>query len=212
MHIDSELTSLSLPTIPSLETRIWTNGEAGSDIVEACLQRLKACSIFLEDNEFMRRVAYVMSRDGNPPFRLYTDGGIWQVSVYAFKDTMDDNSHARLTIKYEKIFLYFGIKWKKVDRRLLAKPIYSALAARLYLSNFAEFIPPSYQHDHQANYWWDKYMFNHESKRHMVRENFLTGISQLEKVFEPAVSREHLKPPLHRLVCQLTDVYVIQLD
>ena len=117
-----------------------------------------------------------MSRDGDPPFPLLTDGGIWQVSLYGFLDTMDTKDHAHLTTKYEKILMNFGIHWKKVERRSLAKPMYSAIAARLYLSNFAEPIPPEYHYERQANYWWDMYMKNSESRRLMKKDDFFTGI------------------------------------
>ena len=168
------------PMLPPIETRIWTDGEAGPDIVHACIEKLQACYIFPDDKKFMRRVAYVMSKDGDPPFQLETDGGIWQVSLYGFLDTKNTKAHARLTTKYEKILVNFGVDWKDVERRFLAKPMYSAIAARLYLSNFAEPIPPYYHHERQANYWWDIYMKEHESKRYMKRDDFFTGIKELE--------------------------------
>ena len=127
----------------------------------------------------MRRVAYVMSRDGDPPFPLLTDDGIWQVSLYWFLDTMNTKSHARLTTKNEKILVNFGVDWKKVERRFLAKPMYLAIAAQLYISNFAEPIPPEYHHERQANYWWDMYMKNSESRRCMKKDDFFTGIKEL---------------------------------
>ena len=65
---------------------------------------------------------------------------------------MNTKSHAHLTIKYEKILVNFDDDWKKVDCKFLGKPIYSTIAAQLYISNFAEPIPPDYHHERQPNY------------------------------------------------------------
>ena len=73
-----------------------------------------------------------MSRDGDPPFPLLTDGGIWQVSLYGFLDTMNTKSHAHLTTKYEKILVNFGVDWKNVERRFLAKPMYSKFKSLIH--------------------------------------------------------------------------------
>ena len=182
---------------------IWTKGEVGSDVVEACLRRLSDIFPELEDHQFMRRVAYVMSRDGEPSahISLYNDGGIWQVSKYALEDTMDTKSHARLVAKHSIISEHLNITWTNVKRSDLAKPMISALAARLYISNFPDYIPP--QPEHQAKYWWNKYMINHEAKCHMAEDNFLIGINELKKHPQPAPSGKHLQSPLDLMVCCL---------
>ena len=74
---------------PDIETRIWTAGEAGAEVVEACVQKLQDGELFPDDKKLMRRIAFIMSRDGNPPIQLRNDGGIWQVSHFAFDDTKD---------------------------------------------------------------------------------------------------------------------------
>ena len=159
---------------PSLEERIWITGESGEDVVKLCIERIQASTTFPSDmdNQFMRRIAYTMSRDGNPPFYLLTDGGIWQVSLHGFMDSLNTRAHVRLTTKYEKIARAFNIQWLSVERRELAKPMYSALAARLYLSNYAEPFPPYYEVEKQADYWWDKYLHKHESKPYMKKSDF----------------------------------------
>ena len=43
-----------------------------------------------DDNEFMRRVAYVMSEFGR---NMKDNGVIWQVTPMAFEDTMDTRAH-----------------------------------------------------------------------------------------------------------------------
>lgn len=125
----------------------------------------------------MRRIARVMSHDGS---QQHNDGGIWQVSAYAFEDTQDTNTHIRLGKKYEKIEQFFGIKWKTVELVDLAIPIYSAIAARLYLSNFAHFVPPRHEVKKQAEYWWETYMKNHESKKFIKCQTFIDTVEELE--------------------------------
>lgn len=144
----------------------------------------------------MRRIAHVMSNDGKPPFSLHTDGGIWQVSIFALKDTHDTDSHISLGTKYGKIKKIFDIDWRQVGRVHLAIPMYSAIAARLYLSNFAEYIPPDYSVNEQADYWWNYYMKNHESKNLMSHSEFTDTVFVLNKqnfVMPPQENKESSK-------------------
>ena len=127
----------------------------------------------------MERLAYVMSRYGDATFRLYTDGGIWQVSQFAFRDTKDEIAHIRLPGKYKSLLETLGVDWRAARRRDLEIPMYSAIAARLYLSNFPEAIPPSSQVQKQQIYWWRFYMMNHESKRFMDKEDYTHGVNKL---------------------------------
>ena len=147
-------------------------GETGGDVVKKCLEKLQETGIFPDDKDFMKRLAFVMSRNGDASFRLHNDGGIWQVSQFAFQDTKDEIAHVRLPKKYQKLQDALNVDWRAARRRDLEKPMYSAIAARLYLSNFAEPIPPSSQVQKQQNYWWRFYMMNHESKRFMDEEDY----------------------------------------
>ena len=45
---------------------------------------------------------FSMSRDGDPPFPLLTDGGIWQVSLYGFLDTMNTEKSSSFNYKIWK--------------------------------------------------------------------------------------------------------------
>lgn len=123
----------------------------GQKVVELCVKKLKSNSFnMLDDNDFMRRIAFVMSDFGND---IKENGGIWQVPYFAFEDTMDTRAHKRLPRKYSQIWTAYGIDWKSVKYKDLDKPFYSALAARLYLSNFPDLIPPAHRVEDQANYW-----------------------------------------------------------
>ena len=166
---------------PDMETRIWTAGEAGAEVVEACVQKLQDAELFPDDKKLMRRIAFIMSRDGNPPIQLRNDGGIWQVSHFAFDDTKDP-AHIRLPKKYQNLQNVLKIKhWSNVTRTDLEIPMYSAIAARLYLSNYSESIPPSYDIKRQTKYWWNLYMKNHEALPIMSEQDFVNSVRILEK-------------------------------
>ena len=141
---------------------------AGAKVVDLCIQKLKS-SMLKDDKDFMRRVAYVMSEFGRN-VKNAESGGIWQVSPTAFQDTLDTNAHGRLLNKYEQIWKLYEIDWKSVKYKDLDKPFYSALAARLYLSNFPEYIPPAHQVQDQAEYWKFKYMRGSGDVQHFVEK------------------------------------------
>ena len=162
-----------LPT----EADIFTPHKSGPNIVELCIQKLKSPLFNMpEDNEFMKRVAYVMSEFGRD---MKNNGGIWQVTPAAFEDTMDTRAHKRLPGKYERIFKAFGIDWNSVQYKDLDKPFYSALAARLYLSNFPEYIPPVHQLHDQALYWKLKYMAGSGDIQRFIEK--INELKQLEQ-------------------------------
>jgi hypothetical protein len=130
---------------------------SGPEVVHLCIEKIKSTVPSLpEDNDFMRRVAYVMSDCS----RVNSgSGGIWQLSRTAFEDTMDTVAHdGLLPIKLEKIKQALSIDWRKVEYQDLDKPFYSALGARLFLSNDPDYIPPAQQVRRQAEYWNSKYM------------------------------------------------------
>ena len=150
-------TSLQPYQLTEKEERIITNPESkGREVVDLCIKKLKNKKFgMLDDNNFMRRIAYVMSDFGN---NIQDNGGIWQVPYSAFVDTMDPSAHKRLPQKYQNIQEAYGIDWRSVVYKDLEKPFYSALAARLYLSNFPRLIPPAHQLEKQAKQWQNYYM------------------------------------------------------
>ena len=64
-------------------------------------------------------------------------------------------SHPGLKAKFKKIKDKFGIDWSKVEWKDLTKPLHSALAARLFLSNKPSIIPHGIKD--QASYWKEHY-------------------------------------------------------
>ena len=76
------------------EADIFSPDKTGRRIVELCIEKLKSPEFNMpDDNQFLKRVAYVMSEFGKS---MKSNGGIWQVTPTAFEDTMDTRAHKRL--------------------------------------------------------------------------------------------------------------------
>ncbi len=139
---------------------------SGASVVRAVVDKIDA--VFGEDNQFLRRVAFVESKDGtdSATYRNGYYGGIWQVDEIGFYDTQNVASHPGLTAKYEQIMQEFGINWPDVVWMDLRRPLYSGIAARLKLLNIPERIPCDIAG--QAAYW--KRYYNTELGRGTVQK------------------------------------------
>ncbi|XP_067665688.1 uncharacterized protein [Haliotis asinina] len=108
-------------------------GSKGKDVVETVVDRIRSNCIFPEDRLFLRRLAYVESKDGQDPktYRKDFHGGIWQVDEAKF------NATRRCPfIVFEECSLIessFNITWQNTEWQDLRKPLYSGLAASLYM-------------------------------------------------------------------------------
>nr|KAG5712505.1 hypothetical protein BaRGS_011479 [Batillaria attramentaria] len=104
----------------------------GAQVVESVVARIKARCIFSNDRLFLRRVAYVVSRDGTDPatYRQNFHGGIWQVDEAMFDGTQDGTS-TYVNTAISTIDSALGIDWSTVTWYDLRKPLYSGLAAAL---------------------------------------------------------------------------------
>ena len=127
---------------------------SGPNVVRAAISRLDAADVFETSgnadltNVFMRRMAFVETRDGTDYPDGNMDGGIWKLSRNKFQETQQIGSDfPRL---FDAIKTEFGIEWQSLDYRELEKPLYSGLAVRIYLTYIAAFIPPTVRH---ASYW-----------------------------------------------------------
>ena len=126
---------------------------SGTLVVQETIAKISGSNIFPDDHQFLRRIAWVESKDGTHPntYREGYHGGIWQVDLIGFRDTQDKDSHPGLDSKFRKIKSNFGIDWPSVQWEDLRKPLFSALAARLKLSNVPASIPSDLEG--QASYW-----------------------------------------------------------
>ena len=148
---------------------------SGADVVRAVVKKVE--SVFGKDNHFLRRIAYVESKDGTDKntYRSGYNGGIWQVDETGFRSTQDTDSHPRLPARYEEIMDAFGIDWSSVEWRDLRIPLYSGLAARLFLLNIPAPIPRDVSG--QAAYW--KRYYNSRSGKG-TEQKFIKDVKALE--------------------------------
>ena len=114
-------------------------------------------NIFPNDNDMLRRIAIVESKDGTDSntYRQSYYGGIWQVDKIGFQETQNVASHPSLNNIFVKIQQNLNINWQSVEYNDLLKPFYSALASRLYLYIHSGSIPTDI--DQQAVLWRDYY-------------------------------------------------------
>lgn len=154
---------------------------SGSDVVNAVVSKIEASHIFPTDHRLLRRIAYVESKDGEDQntYRQGYFGGIWQMDRLAFADTLDTSSHPALVNKFAAIEESFGIDWRQVVWEDLLRPLYSGLAARLFLSNIAATIPLAGNTEEQAAYW--KTHYNTEQGAG-TQERFIDDVMTLERL------------------------------
>ena len=73
----------------------------------------------------------------------------------------------------------FGIDWSSVTWVDLRKPLYSGIAARLFLSNIPEAIPAASEIEQQGQYWKTHYNSNADSAAGTVQK-FVNDVLALE--------------------------------
>ena len=134
---------------------LLTSRKIGESIVRKAVR--EAESVLGSTKGLLVKIAWVESRFGKDTltFRPGYYGGIFQVDLRGFQATQDVRSHPGLSRKFRKIKDAFCIDWRLVRWSDLTKPLYSAIAARLFLSNKPGVIP--YSLNLQARYWKDKY-------------------------------------------------------
>ena len=99
----------------------------GTETVLACVRLVEDSGIFTDDYHTLRRIAYAETLDGDES--RSSSGGIWNVSEEIFTETMNSSNAAI----HSEINVIFHIDWNSATYNDLDKPIYSALAARIFL-------------------------------------------------------------------------------
>ena len=159
-----------------VDEAVLEEGAKGTAVVLLSIAHIQQAAIFPDDNEMLRRIAYVETRDGSDS-DTYSEGnygGIWAVNEDAFENTKD-TSNALLALKHEQIAQQFGIDWGRVEFSELRKPIYSALAARLVLFAAPRAIPSRTDVAAQAQFWRENYDFGRCSSDFIGATNKLQG-------------------------------------
>ena len=111
-------------------------------------------------------------------YREGYDGGIWQVDESIFDQTQDTTTHPELASLYTQINSTLGIYWPSSTWVDLRRPLYSALAARLFFATVGEDIPMSGDLQGQAEYW--KTHFNTDPGDTV--QDFLDSVNELESL------------------------------
>ena len=161
----------------------------GSDVVEAVITRLKKCDIFKADHQFLRRLAFVETRDGadENTFTRPESGGIWGLDKY------------KLDVLHSNASLFNNEKTWTVVRECIAKvvtentgdpvvpsvdflnkPLLSGLAAGLYLYyleiNGTASIPLAGNRMGQAQFWKKYY-----HSGNLTEDDFIQRVYILER-------------------------------
>ena len=80
LQLQVTATATSATSASSSTDQTLDEGAVGSSVVEASIAKIRATCIFGDDKLFLRRLAYLMTRDGYD-FNAARLGGIWRVSV-----------------------------------------------------------------------------------------------------------------------------------
>ncbi|XP_048244945.1 uncharacterized protein LOC124143446 [Haliotis rufescens] len=146
-------------------------GTSGSEVTEAVVNSITESCLFPDDKLFLRRLAYVETHDGTDAktYRPGYDGGIWQIDQDKF------NMIKNTGTLFSDVSSQFAIDWSTVQWSDLRKPLYSGLAAALYLSTISEPLPQGAEN--QGSYF-RKYFHDDPHSAH----NYYTAAKQLNIV------------------------------
>ena len=136
-------------TCPPLSVhRMYQDGASGSDVVEAVLKHLEDTGIFPPDHGFMRRIAYVETRDGtnnkimeNINVRIiHKRIGIWGLTDYMLQymrfklqEHSNDPKCQNLIVDSKQIYRRFGVNMTGDEKLNMRIPLVSGIAAHFYL-------------------------------------------------------------------------------
>ncbi|CAK8678126.1 unnamed protein product [Clavelina lepadiformis] len=165
-------------------------GSSGEDVVDACIQKLSAISLFSNDYGFLKRIALVESKFGSNSTVINANptGGIWQITT-KISQAISNSTILQAILKQTEIVLGSDIiDFVDGDFRI---PLKSALAARLYieyvqLTEFAQIIDIPGTVVEQANWWSQYYTSNGQSNY------FKTTVTNYENANRCTVSKMDL--------------------
>ena len=147
-------------------------GTSGSEVVNQVLDIIECSGVFEDDNSFMRRLAYVETKDG-------TEGqgttGIWNVTVQHLK-AMNYSvvlRNAELSKVSNKTCTELGVNIiravRNPERQDLRNPLLSGVVTRFYLYYVAvvndQQIPPAEEESRQAKFWKLHFKMNAETAK-----------------------------------------------
>ena len=110
---------------------ILSKDAKGWKIVEKSVVILKNAKVFSPDRNLMKRIALVELKLNQSS----VDGGLWHVPTCAFWGvTQNRKKYGKRLKKIQKVVRRkFGITWSRMSYDELRRPMYSLIAARMYL-------------------------------------------------------------------------------
>ena len=152
---------------------------AGPEVVDTVVSQIEKTKIFENDHmhDYVRRIARVESKDGldNTTYREGYHGGLWQVDEGIFLVTQN-TTYSILIDKHKLVKKQFDTDWLSIQWKDLRIPLWSGLAACLYMCTVDEEIPSSVEK--QADHWNRNYNSKKESPR--KPEEFVVKVKELE--------------------------------
>ena len=126
--------------------RMYQDGANGSDVVEAVVRKLNDSCIFPPDHGFLRRIAYVETRDGTNitenvnMTNQHERVGIWGLTDYRLQNMRlelqqhsNDTKYQDLIADSKQIYRRFGVNMTGDEKLNLTIPLVSGIAARFYI-------------------------------------------------------------------------------
>lgn len=160
-------------------------GVTGTDVVIATVNKIRESGIFPDDYQFLRRMAHVESNDGERT----TTGGIWHINrSYAwtklqsfFRKIGQIENAQRLQMLVESAF---NITWTSTFPTVaeLNRPLYSALAVRLYIQARNETIPTDIPGQAAL---WEKLFIKNVRTSAITKHDFIRIVSALGNAVLP---------------------------
>ncbi|XP_028518126.1 signal peptide, CUB and EGF-like domain-containing protein 1 isoform X2 [Exaiptasia diaphana] len=149
----------------------------GIDVILDAVELMKKTKIFRNDHHLIKRIAIVEASYN----RTANDGGLWQVQKCAFLGvTQNRRKYRKLAALQKQVRRRLGITWSKVHHYDLRRPLYSVVAARLYLEVILDSFPKKLRN--QAKLWSAKYHRCIESGKN-IRSPPLQRLRRSEEVY-----------------------------
>ncbi len=152
---------------------ILSTSAKGWETIAKATNVLKSSRIFPSDRNLMKRIALVESSLN----RTSSEGGLWNVGTCAFyRVTQNRAKYGKRLKRIQKMVgRKFGISWTRMTYDQLRRPMYSLIAARIYLYIIlTDGIPRGA--NAQGKVWSNYY--------HNCGESKLTGRKRLTKLFK----------------------------
>ncbi|XP_076803308.1 uncharacterized protein LOC143447209 isoform X1 [Clavelina lepadiformis] len=148
-------------------------GSVGKEVVEACILKLDSLSIFSNDFEFMKRIAFVETKFGTNFTSKDITRGIWQMSIPMLSELQAEASSAILVSLVTTISQTLGPSLVDFNNMDMTIPFHSVIALRLYIELIqnASAVPGLRQDQHD---WWETNYTTSSSK------NYTAEVIELE--------------------------------